>query len=226
MRKFFGILIIIITFFACLLAAIYMAEYVAPASTTGSQNANFEAVNQVDLLIVVVDQLQNSNPSLLSAWTVIFYHNPQSGMIFIPLSLRYSNNFEELSQKFHLTKQHTLTSTSFNNFQKTFETEWDGQIVLDTEALTTFLKSLTNQQIILTEEEWVTTTANADNLGTLLDAICASIRSNPVAGPESFTPQALDSNHFSSPFSNDTLSTIWTKNLSDGFPQCEWHLVN
>lgn len=226
MRKFFGVLIIVITFFACLLAAIYMAEYVAPATITNSQNANFESVNQVNLLVIVVDQLQNPNPTFLSAWSVIIYHGSENGLIIIPLSLRYSENFDELSQKFHLTKQHTLTANSLNNFQKSLETQWDGQIVLDTEGLTALLKITTNQQIVLTEEEWVTTNANSDSLGSLLDAICTSIRSNPISNSEMFTAEIDNTNHLASPYSNETLAELWAKFSEEIYPHCEWHFVN
>ncbi len=224
MRKFFGILIIAITFFACLFAAIFLAENVAPANIA-PVNPNFESSNQLNLLIVVVDQLPEKNPNLISAWSLIFYQNQENGLILLPLSMRYMQNFDQLNEQLRLDSKHNLSSTSINSYQKTFEMKWDANLLIDPDGLSALLSWVSQQQLQYLPADLIALTSNEENTAIFLDNFCGIIESNIMADPEKIDWDQLFPDHFSSPLTKEKLEEIWLSFPLDQTLQCDWQML-
>ncbi len=224
MRKFFGILIIAITFFACLFAAIFLAENVSPA-TVAPVNPNFELSNQVNMLVLVVDQMAEKDPNLISAWSLIFFQNQENGLILLPLSLRYMPNFDQLNEQLRLDSKHNLSSISINSYQKTFDMKWDGYLLTDLDGLSALLSWVSRQQLQYLPEDLIALTSNHENTEIFLDDFCRTIETNTPADPEQIDWNQLAPAHLTSPLSKEKLEEIWLSYPLDQLLQCEWHML-
>ena len=223
MRKFFGIVFISIIFFACLYAGIYLAENTAPTPKSNTNFVNFESANQYNILLIVVDQLDQSPTNFISAWTIVFYYHYPDGMIFLPLSLQENDNYTHVSEIFHLDNKRFITKQSINAFQQEFDMNWDGIILVDFYAIQTILPWISSQSINYSIEEFMAMTANTESLPSIIEPICGSISQN-LAPLENLDFESLLNSHLLSNLSDEKLKSIWTKFSSDNQMDCEWIL--
>lgn len=224
MRKFFGILIIAITFFACLFAAIYLAENVAP-SRNSSVNPNFELTNQSSLLVLVVDQMVEKKPNLISAWTLVFYQNQENGIILLPLGLRYMNNFDQLNQQLRIDSKHNISSITINDYQKTFNMKWDGYLLLDLDGLSSLLAWVSHQELEYSTDQLIALTSNHDNAELFLDDVCRTINGKSPADINQIDWERLSPTHLTSPLTKEKLNDVWLSLPTDQLLQCEWFML-
>ena len=221
MRKFFGIVFISIIFFACLYAGIYLAENTAPAPKSNTNFVNFESANQNNILLIVVDQLDQSPSNIISAWTIVFYYHKPDGIIILPLSLQEDENYTSVSEIFHLDNKRFITKQSINAFQQEFDMNWDGIILIDFYAIQTILPWVSSQSINYSIEEFMTMTANAESFPSIIEPVCDSISKN-LASLENLDFESLFNFHLLSNLSDEKLKSIWTKFSSDNRIECEW----
>jgi len=225
MRKFFGIVFISIIFFACLYAGIYLAENTAPTPKSNTNFVNFESANQNNILLIVVDQLDQSPTNFISAWTIVFYYHNPDGLIILPLSLQGNENNTQISEIFHLDNKKFITKQSINAFQQEFDMNWDGIILVDFYAIQTILPWISSQSINFSIEEIMTMTANTDSLSSLIEPICDSISQN-LAPLELLNFESIFNSHLLSNLSEEKLKSIWTKFSTENLMDCEWLLPN
>jgi hypothetical protein len=224
MRKFFGIALIVIIFFACLFAGINLAENVAPAQDPNSNLVNYGSANQINLLVLVMDQLDQSPSNFISAWTVIFYYQQPNGLMILPISLPGDENHEVLLDSFHLGNNKFITQQTLSAFQKNLEMKWDGVVMLDLKALQELTYWVSTQSLNLSMEETVADSTEAENLNLLLDPLCTSISQN-LNSLENLNWETLYSVHLLSNLPEEKLKSIWTNLSSDNLINCEWVLL-
>ncbi|PKN84356.1 MAG: hypothetical protein CVU46_14380 [Chloroflexi bacterium HGW-Chloroflexi-8] len=224
MRKFFGILFISIVFFACLFAGIYLAENTVPSQNSNTNLVNFDSSNQINLLILVVDQLNQSPTNYVSAWTVIFYYHLPNGMIILPINLQGDENSQKLTDAFHLDNKRFVTKQTINTFQETFDMKWDGIIMLDLMAAQTILPWVSSQTLNLSIEEFMQSTNNSENVTQILEPLCSSITQNQNS-IENLDWDSIYPSHLLSNLSQEKLVSIWTNLLNENSINCDWHLV-
>jgi len=225
MRKFFGILLISIVFFACLFAGIYLAENTAPSQNTNTNLVNFDSSNQINLLILVVDQLDQSPTNFISAWTVIFYFHQPNGMMILPINLQGDEKNQKLAEAFHLDNKRFVTKQTINTFQDTFDMKWDGVIMLDLMSIQTILPWVSSQTLNISMEEFLQNSANSENVKKILEPLCSSTTQNlnPI---ENLNWEAIYPSHLLSNLSQEKLISIWTDLSSEKSIKCDWYLVD
>lgn len=224
MRKFFGIVIISITFFACLFAAIFLAENVSPATNTRA-NSRIVTANQYNLLVLVVDKLDKTVPDLISAWSVILYFGNEQGLIIIPLTLPDSGNFNALNEQFRMDKAKHISNTATQFFQKTFEMKWDGTVLIDYEGLTDLLNWVSFSQHNYSVEELQEIIYMTDRVQSFLPKLCTAIMSNKPSDPGLLPMETLAPDHISSAISFENLRDIWLQFDPEKLILCESYLL-
>lgn len=224
MRKFFGIVIISITFFACLFTAIFLAENISPAPNTLA-NSRLVTSNQYHLLILVVDEMDSTTPDLISAVSVIFYTGDQQGIIFIPLVYKNSDQYDLVREQIRIDKAKRITSTTVNFFQKTYEMKWDGTILLDRKGLSDLWAWITSLPAADNPMDLPGSFTSMDSLQNLLQTTCNTITTNQLASLETFQLESLIPDHFSSPIALENLQAIWLQFDAEMTMQCEWHFL-
>lgn len=221
MRKFFAIVFISVIFFACLYAGIYLAETTAPVAQPKSNQVNFESANQLNVLLIVTDQVDQSPTNFISAWTIIFYYHKPSGIIILPLSLRDNENYNRVTELFHLDNKRFITKQSLNSFQQEFDMKWDGTIMVDLVAIQSIFPWISSQTVNPTIEEFLMKTTSSGSVSEIIDPVCNSLSQyvNPV---ENLNWESIYNTHLLSNLPEEKLKSIWTNFSEQENIECDW----
>ncbi len=138
MRKFIRIFVIVVLFFSCLFVGIYLAEFADTEKPASTGSLNLEKSNQENILVVVVDQLEQSTPEFLSAWSIILHYSESSGIMLVPLSSNTEKNFNDISRNFRLDSHKNPNSKTEKYFEDTYNVQWDAVVVMDLQAVQLF----------------------------------------------------------------------------------------
>ncbi len=128
----------IISFIACFLIGLYLAEIVpGKGNLKGSASNNPLATPasrfQHNILIVRVDDLQAKSPSLVSIWGLIIYF-PEPKLIFQRIYPIDGLDSEKLFSSFSLSSEKVPNNTFLRTLNESLGIVWDNYVVLDAQA--------------------------------------------------------------------------------------------
>lgn len=142
MKKLVIILATLIVFFLCLLVGFQIGDWVLPEETTTTTSAPVLAGKQQNIIIIHVDQLENSRPDLISVWVLFLYYSDAPSMMFKAI---YSNDgsanqISPSTQMLSIQPDGTLQQDFLRSLQSNLKIQSDGYVLVDDDAILMFSK--------------------------------------------------------------------------------------
>ncbi len=221
MQKFFRVFIVIIFFFACLFAGVYLAGFTNSDSQQSLSTNELDNTNQVNLLVFVVNQFDEKKPEFHSAWSVILYYPNPKGFVLVPLSSLSENNQNEISRNFKLDSKKFPTKNTIKFHEDKFNAQWDGEIVLDIQAIQFLLNWLTNDSISIDPMFQNEESNSIENINKTTISLCKYLSDNPLPDWNKLNVSTIFQSHFQSSLSNESMEKIWNIMRDEIPPKCE-----
>jgi hypothetical protein len=151
MKKFFVILVLLVIFVTCAVFGFSSARSTwktisdSPARTSAATTSNPHD-GQHNILVIRVNDLESSNPVLLSAWIFfITYSDPPNMTMKI---LFPSSKPDTLSGSFSIDRNGRLSSRFEKEVEK-LNFPWDGYLIMDDQGFQKFSEWILNQPVAI-----------------------------------------------------------------------------
>ena len=221
MRKFIRIFVIIVLFFSCLFVGIYLAEFADTEKPASAGSLELEKNNQINILVVVVNQLEQSTPEFLSAWSLILHYPESSGLILVPLSSSTDKNFNELARNFRLDSHKNPSSKTQKYFEDAFNVQWDTFVVMDLYAVQLFTNWISNNEFPVNLSDAMNNEPDPDNKYENAFELCRLISNQTLPQWELLDSAAISEDHFQAQLPIDELNTLWSKLSNENQSKCD-----
>ena len=221
MRKFIRILVIIVLFFSCLFVGVYLAEFADTEKPATTGSLDLEKNNQINVLVVIVDQLEQSNPEFLSAWSLILHYPESNGLILVPLSSSTDKNYTDLARNFRLDSKKNPNSKTQKYFEDTFNVRWDAVVVMDLHAVQLFTNWISNNEFPVNISEALNHPLDPENKYKNAFELCKLISNRTFPQWELLDSAAISEEHFHTQLPIDELNSLWSKLSNEYQSKCE-----
>jgi hypothetical protein len=96
---------------------------------------NYNARNQENILVVLVNDLKSSQPMIESVWMIYFYPKDHPSLVFMPVySLKDLKKNPELQADYSYTILGKVSNAFWKTLDKKYKLKWDHYIILDNKA--------------------------------------------------------------------------------------------
>jgi hypothetical protein len=221
MQKFFRIFIILIFFFACLIAGVYLAGFTNSDTQLTENPIDIENSNQINLLIFVVDQLDVKKPEFHSAWSVILYYPNPKGIVLVPLSSVSENTNNEILRNFKLDSKNFPNKKTIKFNEEKFNTQWDAVIILDLHAVQYFVDWLTERNVTIDPSIQNGGIDALENINNVSTNVCKYLSNHLLPEWENLDLRTISKTHYQSTLTDESLGNFWKVMHAENSPKCE-----
>ncbi|HZK62340.1 MAG TPA: hypothetical protein VFC41_09690 [Anaerovoracaceae bacterium] len=221
MRKFIRIFVIFVLFFSCLFVGVYLAEFADTEKPASTGSLNLEKSNQENILVIVVNQLEQSTPEFLSAWSIILHYPESSGIILVPLSSSTEKNFNEISRTFRLDSQKNPNSKTEKYFKDTFNVQWDAVVVMDLHAVQLFSNWISKNENSINITNTINKPQDSNNKYKTAIELCNLISNQKFPQWELLDSSAIFDDHFHAQIPIDEFKLLWSRFSNENQSKCE-----
>lgn len=232
--KAVAIFLSILAFAACLVIGIqagYISGHPSASTATDTPNPFISPSQQRNILLILVDDLGASRPSLNAAWLAL-YRPDLPKVTFLPLypaspSLA-GTEVPDLAASFSLAKN-LSPSTSFLKALGVYKVEWNGYLLADRYGLSQsidWMEGIDMDGSRISGQTALGTllhpagnsTGAADNQKHLLNAICQRTSQLPLEANWVGLAKSLQGKHINTDLGIDTLVSDWKAMMSASTP--------
>jgi hypothetical protein len=198
----------------CLLIGAKLANVSLSSDENIVINNDTQEQNQMRMLVFIVDELNKKNPELSAVWSVIFYDQDSSGLMFIPLTDVNADGFKDINRSFILTTEKNPHEKTIKFFNTKFKTKWDAYIILDRYAVEYLLKWITRDSLDMNSMVEL-------SKPNLIQNMCASITSGELIALDTLEWTLISPDHFKTNLTFDRIVDEWQKLSEPDFILCE-----